>query len=54
MQLTEHVSLTEATKSNTAERLGINNFPSGHILATMQETSFQLFEPLRTFVPLIL
>ena len=50
MQLTDHVSLTEATKSNTAERLGINNFPNSYILSKMQETSFQLFEPLRVFV----
>ena len=50
MQLTDHVSLTEATKSNTAERLGINNFHNSYILSKMKETSFQLFEPLRVFV----
>ena len=50
MQLTTHISLTEATKSNTAERLGIDNFPNSYILSKMQETATQLFEPLRIFV----
>ena len=50
MQLTNHISLTEATKSNTAERLGIDNFPNSYILSKMQETATQLFEPLRIFV----
>lgn len=49
MQLTTHISLTEATKSNTAERLGIDNFPNSYILSKMQETATQLFEPLRIF-----
>ena len=50
MQLTNHISLTEATKSNTAERLGIDNFPNSYILSKMQKTATQLFEPLRIFV----
>lgn len=50
MKLTDHISLTEATKSNTAERLGIDNFPDGAILAKMQETANNIFEPLRKFV----
>lgn len=45
--ISEHISLKEATKSNTAQRLGINNFPDNDTLVTMQITAEHVFEPLR-------
>jgi zinc D-Ala-D-Ala carboxypeptidase len=45
--ISDHISLKEAIRSNTAERLGINNFPSSEVLATMQTTAEKVFEPLR-------
>jgi zinc D-Ala-D-Ala carboxypeptidase len=45
--ISEHISLKEATKSNTAQRLGINNFPDNDTLVTMQITAEHIFEPLR-------
>lgn len=45
--LTDHVSLKEATRSNTAERMGIHNFPDSDTLLTMKITAEHIFEPLR-------
>ena len=45
--LTEHISLKEATRSNTAERMGIHNFPDSDTLLTMKITAEHIFEPLR-------
>jgi zinc D-Ala-D-Ala carboxypeptidase len=45
--ISDHVSLKEATRSNTAERLGINNFPDSDTLLTMKITAENIFEPLR-------
>lgn len=48
--ISKHVSLKEATKSNTAERLGIENFPDSPTLVNMQALAENIFEPLRNFV----
>ena len=45
--VTDHVSLKEATRSNTAERMGIHNFPDSDTLLTMKITADHVFEPLR-------
>ena len=47
MNISEHVSLKEAVRSNTAKRLGINNMPDNETLVTMQVTAQHVFEPLR-------
>ena len=48
--ISKHISLKEATKSNTAERLGIDNFPDSDALINMQTLAENVFEPLREFV----
>jgi hypothetical protein len=45
--ISKHVSWDEATKSNTAIRLGIDNTPSDAIVETMKTTAEKIFEPLR-------
>jgi hypothetical protein len=47
MNISKHITLTEATKSNTATRLGINNTPNEAIIERMTETAEKVFEPLR-------
>ena len=47
MKLTENLSLNEATKSNTAIRLGIDNTPPPAIVERMVETAEKIFQPLR-------
>tara|TARA_R100001440_G_scaffold50531_4_gene70525 strand:+ start:3104 stop:3568 length:465 start_codon:yes stop_codon:yes gene_type:complete len=49
-RISEHISLTEATKSNTATRLGINNIPREQDLVNMKTIAEKVFEPLRVFV----
>ena len=49
MKLSSHISLLEATKSQTALRLGILNQPSQKELEAMQLTAWQIFEPLRAW-----
>ena len=48
--ISKHISLKEATKSNTAQRLGIENFPNNDILIQMQALAENIFEPLRKHV----
>ena len=48
--ISEHISLKEATKSNTAQRLGIENFPNNDTLIQMQALAENIFEPLRKHV----
>ena len=50
MRISKHISLAEATKSNTAERLGIHNFPDSSILINMQNVAENVFEPLREYI----
>lgn len=47
MKLTENLTLLEATKSNTATRLGIDNTPPPAIIERMVETAEKIFQPLR-------
>lgn len=48
--VSKHISLKEATKSNTANRLGIENFPDNDTLIQMQALAENIFEPLREHV----
>lgn len=47
MNLTKNLTLEEATKSNSALRLGINNKPNDAIIETMKLTAEKIFQPLR-------
>lgn len=47
MNISEHISLKEAIRSNTAKRLGIDNMPDNETLVTMQITAEHIFEPIR-------
>ena len=46
-KISKHISLKEATRSNTAQRKGIDNFPDSETLITMQITAEHIFEPMR-------
>ena len=45
--ISKHITFAEATKSNTATRLGIDNNPSPEIIETMKATAENVFEPIR-------
>lgn len=45
--ISKHITFSEATKSATGSRLGINNNPSPEIIETMKITAENVFEPLR-------
>ena len=47
MKLSEHLSLAEVTKSNTAKRLGIDNTPTAEHLANLKLVAEKIFEPIR-------
>ena len=47
MKISDHISMKEALRSNTAQRLGIDNMPDNDTLVTMQITAQHIFEPLR-------
>lgn len=47
MNLTENLTLQEATKSNTATRLGIDNTPNQAVIDRMIVTAENIFQPLR-------
>jgi hypothetical protein len=47
MNISKHITFEEATKSNTATRLGIDNNPSPEIIETMKATAENVFEPIR-------
>ena len=49
MQITEHFSLKELTRSETARRLGIPNVPSAAEMGNIQYTAEQL-EKIRAYV----
>ena len=46
MQLTKHFSLKEFTKSQTAERMGIDNTPPQDIIPKLSFLATQILEPL--------
>ena len=49
-KISEHITLREATKSNTALRLNINNIPNDYQTGNMVAIAINLFEPLRKWV----
>lgn len=46
MQLSEHVSLADATASQTAARKGIDNTPPKELIPVLKHTANAIFEPL--------
>jgi zinc D-Ala-D-Ala carboxypeptidase len=46
-QVSEHISLKEATRSQTSSRMGISNEPTEEHLAAMRITAEKVFEPVR-------
>ena len=49
-RISKHISYREATKSNTALRLGLENTPSPYQLSNMGVIADNIFEPLRKWV----
>lgn len=49
MRLSEHFSLAEACKSQTAERLGIDNTPDQVTIERMKLVCEKVLEPVRTY-----
>lgn len=47
MKISKHISYEEATRSDTAERIGLNNLPGEMELASMTAVAENVFEPLR-------
>lgn len=47
MQLSEHLTLAEATKSQTATRLGIDNSPTIAHMEALRAVAKNVFEPIR-------
>ena len=47
MQLSEHLSLAEVTRSETAKRKGISNQPTDEHLANFKLLAEKVFEPIR-------
>ena len=50
MNISEHITYKEATKSNTASRLGIDNTPGVYEQQNMEIVAEKIFEPLRAWV----
>ncbi len=48
--ISKNITLREATKSNTAQRLGIDNTPSDYALSNMEQVARKIFQPLREWV----
>lgn len=49
MKLSKHLSLREVTKSNTADRLGLDNNPDNRQLANLKTIASEVFEPVRVY-----
>lgn len=47
MNISDHITYVEAVNSETAERLGIDNIPSGQAMEAMKNIAEKVFEPLR-------
>lgn len=47
--ISEHITLEEATQSQTAIRLGIENIPNEEQISAMKAVAEHCFEPMRTF-----
>lgn len=50
MKISKYISLEEATKSQTAVRLGINNQPNEDQLEKMKYVATEVFDPVREYV----
>lgn len=50
MKISEHITIEEATKSNTAIRLGIVNVPNAEQLDAMVLVALNCFEPIRKWL----
>ena len=50
MKISDHITLKEAIKSNTAIRRGIDNTPNDYEISNMENIAKNLFEPLRKWV----
>jgi zinc D-Ala-D-Ala carboxypeptidase len=48
MQLSEHLSLAEVTRSETAKRNGVSNMPTEEHTANFKLLAEKVFEPIRT------
>ena len=49
-KISQHISFKEATKSNTALRLNLNNIPDAYQTTNMVGVAQNVFEPLREYV----
>ena len=49
-RISEHISFKEATKSNTALRLNLDNTPNDYQITNMVGLALNIFAPLRKFV----
>lgn len=49
-KISNHISIAESTRSNTAARLGISNIPDGDTINNMRKVAKKVFEPLREWV----
>ena len=49
-RISKHISYKEATRSNTALRLGIENIPNEYQLQNMEMVAKHVFEPLRVAI----
>lgn len=47
MKISNHLSLAEVSRSETAKRKGINNTPSGEHLENFKKLAENVFEPIR-------
>lgn len=50
MKISDHISYSEAIKSNTATRRGIDNTPRDYEITNMVGIAENIFEPLRNWV----
>ena len=50
MKISDHISYSEAIKSNTATRRGIDNTPGDYEITNMVGIAENIFEPLRKWV----
>ena len=48
MKLSEHLSLSEVTRSESAKRNGISNMPTAEHIANFKLLAEKIFEPIRT------
>lgn len=49
MQLSEHLSLAEVTRSDMAKRKGISNMPTPEHLENFKKLATNIFEPIRRY-----